>query len=78
MAEFYAIVWRGKDKGIEVTPHKYRNGLYQVKRRKRDRPTYVELHELAEYIEDGYGVRMGNRDERHPPGLFMPESIRIR
>jgi hypothetical protein len=75
MLQLYAIVDRGQNKGIRVEPHKYRNGKYKVARRKDDRPIQVELVEIESYIKRGYGVRMGNKLKRHPPGLFMPKSI---
>jgi hypothetical protein len=71
----YAIVQRGQDSGIRVEPHKYADGKYHVSRKKEDPPIKVDLDEIESYIRRGYGVRMGNRLKRHPPGLFMPESI---
>jgi hypothetical protein len=75
MRRLYAIVDRGQNKGTRVEPHKYRNGKYKVARRKEDRPIQVEFVEIESYIKRGYGVRMGNKLKRHPPGLFMPKSI---
>lgn len=74
MAYLYAIVKRGGNVGITVTPHEYANGKYHVARRKEDMPIEVDYAEIPDYVRRGYGVRMGA--EGHPPGLFMPESIR--
>lgn len=74
-SNLYAIVQRGQNLGIRVTPHKYADGKYHVARKKEDRPIKVELAQIESYIRRGYGVRMSNRLERHPPGLFTPKSI---
>jgi hypothetical protein len=71
----YAIVRRGHNRGIRVTPHKYADGTYHVARKKEDPPKKVRLEEIVSWLRIGYGLRMSNRLERHPPGLFMPESI---
>ena len=73
--DLYAIVQRGKNAGIRVTPHKYRDGKYHVAREKEDSPVRVDADEVKSYIRRGYGLRMGNRLAGHPPGLFMPQSI---
>jgi hypothetical protein len=70
-----AIVKRGQNKGIRVTPHKYTDGTYHVARKKEEPPTKVALDEVVSYVRRGYGVRMGDRLKKHPPGLFMPKSI---
>lgn len=75
MVYLYGIVKRGKNAGITVTPHRYANGKYKVAKRKEDTPIEVDFREIADYIRQGYGVRMGNTSESHPPGLFMPPSI---
>jgi hypothetical protein len=71
----YAIVKRGKNKGIIVTPHEYENGKYRVARRKEDIPLEVDQHELEPSLGRGLGIRMSNKDANHPPGLFRPKSI---
>ena len=69
------MVKRGKHAGITVTPHRYANGKYHVAKRKEDAPIEVDYGDIAAYVQRDYGVRMGNEDENHPPGLFMPRSI---
>jgi len=76
MPHLYAIVERGQNRGIHVTPHKYANGKYHVAKKKGDRPVEVDLDEIESYIKRGFGVRMSNKLKRHPPGLFRPISIR--
>jgi hypothetical protein len=72
----YAEVRRGKNTGIRVTPHKYRNGKYRVATKKEEPYVEVDLDEIVSWIKRGYGVRMSSRLDRHPPGLIRPQSIR--
>ena len=72
----FAIVWRGKNIGLRLTPHKYKNGIYHVARKKGGPYFDVDLDEIPSWIERGYGLRMSNTSENHPPGLIMPQSIR--
>jgi hypothetical protein len=71
----HSVVKRGQNKGIIVKPHKYEDGRYRVAKKKEDIPIHVSLDELESYVARGYGVRMGNKQMKHPPGLFMPNSI---
>jgi hypothetical protein len=71
----YAFVKRGKNRGIIVTPHKYEDGKYRVARRKEDIHIAVDQNELKPAIARGLGIRMGNKQAGHSPGLFMPKSI---
>jgi hypothetical protein len=70
----YAVVWRGKNFGIRLTPHKYKDGTYHVARKKGEY-IHVGFDEIIPRIRDGYGLRMSNPSEKHPPGLIMPQSI---
>ena len=70
-----AIVQRGQNRGIRVTPHKYANGKYHVAKKKEDLPIEVDYGEIKSYLAKGYGVRMSNKLKKHPPGLFMSASI---
>ena len=70
-----AIVQRGQNRGIRVTPHKYSNGKYHVARKKEDLPIEVDYDEIESYLKRGYGVRMSNKLKQHRPGLFIPASI---
>jgi len=73
--KLYAIVQRGQNRGTRFTPHRYADGKYHVARKKEATPIKVDFDEIESYIRRGYGVRKGNKLERHPPGLFMPKSI---
>jgi len=74
----YAIVKRGNNTGIEVEPTRYRDGKYRVAKRKEGPWKMADLHELPSYVRRGYGIRMGNKKEKHSAGLFMPRSILTR
>jgi hypothetical protein len=71
----YAEVKRGQNIGIRLTPHKYRNGKYHVAKKKGGPYFDVDFDDIASWVRRGYGVRMSNKPQKHPPGLIMPESI---
>jgi hypothetical protein len=71
----YAEVKRGQNVGIRLTPHKYRNGKYRVARKKGGPYTDVGFEEIVSWIRRGYGVRMSNKLQEHPPGLIRAESV---
>ena len=64
----YAVVWRGKNIGIRLMPHKYKDGKYHVAREK-GKYIHVDFDEIIPRIRDGYGVRMGNNLQKHHPDL---------
>ena len=72
----YAEVLRGQNVGIRLTPHKYRNGKYRVARKKGGPYTDVDFDEIVSWIQRGHGVRMSNKQQKHPPGLISAESIK--
>jgi hypothetical protein len=71
----FAIVERGENKGIRVTPHKYKDGRYQIAKHRDGPYLRVSYDEIVSRIRQGYGVRMSNKQEQHRPGLFKPQSI---
>jgi hypothetical protein len=72
----FCIVPRGKKKGIRSYPWQHRDGTFHVMKKKGDEPIRVNNEgDLKSYLERGYSVRMGNKNEGHPPGLVRPESI---
>jgi hypothetical protein len=73
----FATVSRGNNKGIRVTPNLYEDGTYHVSKKKEDEPILVRNYaDLEGWVARGYGIRMGNKENRHPPGLQSPKSIR--
>jgi restriction system protein len=72
----YAVVQRGRNKGIRVFPWPYDDGRFAVTKKKGEPYTFVDTErQIARYLALGYLLRMGNKREHHPPGLFSPESI---
>ena len=72
----YAKVKRGRDKGIQVTPHKFSDHTYHVRiGGRRNRIEKVGYDELKSYIRRGYMVWMSNKQHRHSAGGFAPRSI---
>ena len=70
---------RGKNQGIILTPHKYKDGHYVVSktRYKSNQINVSSLHEVYEFFKKGYGVRMGNAEYKVSPSLITPDSIKI-
>ena len=75
----FFVVSRGKNAGIRLTPHRFKDGTYHVLRRKGDEPVQVKTEEeIQRYLDRGYLLRMSNRQEGHPPSGIMPDSIQGR
>jgi hypothetical protein len=62
----FAIVQRGQNRGIRVTPHKYANGKYHVAKKKEDLAIEVDYHEIESYLKRGY-----------KPALLRPVSFSV-
>jgi hypothetical protein len=72
----FAIVARGKKRGVRSIPWRHKDGNFHVLKNKGDAPILVKTEdEIKCYLQKGYGVRMGNKEEGHPPGLVKPDSI---
>ena len=76
MPPLCAIVERGQNTGVQVTPHKFSNGKYLVAKRKGVKPVEVDPNEMESSSKRGIGARMSKHLKRHPPGGFRPTSIR--
>jgi hypothetical protein len=73
----FTIIERGKNRGVRSTPWRHKDGTFHVLMKKGDDPIRVETEdEMKRYLQRGYGIRMGNKEEGHPPGLVRPKSIR--
>ena len=69
-----ATVMRGKNTGILLMPHIYKDGMYVVSKT-RFECDYIRVPSLdavATHIADGYSVRMSNPEE----GVVAPSLIR--
>lgn len=71
----FTVRW-GKNKGIQLHPHRFRDGAFHVMRKKGDTPTSVKSEgDLESWVERGYCLRMSNKKENHSPSLIAPNSI---
>jgi hypothetical protein len=75
----FFVVARGKNAGIRLTPHRFKDGMYHVLRRKGDTPIPVKNEDdVEDYLDRGYLLRMSNRREHHPPSGIASDSIQGR
>ncbi len=74
-----SVVKRGAEVGIELSPHKHRDGCY-VASRTRFAVDYVRVksvNELKILADAGFSIRMSNQDsqQHRSPSLIAPSSI---
>jgi hypothetical protein len=74
IGDLYAIIARGKNKGIKLYPHRHEDGMYVVSptRFERDYIRVPSKEELAEWLSKGYRLRMSNS----AAGVSAPSLIR--
>jgi hypothetical protein len=74
----FAIVRRGKNAGVRLVPHRYKeDDRYRVCLGKQG--PYIPIadeRDIPEYLANGYSLNMSSGDEGHNPSLIRPESIR--
>ena len=75
-AMLYYEVRRGSDKGTRLTPHRYRDKRFRVRKRAGDPWTAVEETEIESYLSQGYILRMSAKG--HSPSGISPDSIKGR
>jgi hypothetical protein len=73
---FTCRVSSGQNIGIQLTPHRFRDGAFRVSKAKEG-PYFAVKDELAieTYLGHGCSLRMSNKRDRHSPSLIPPESI---
>jgi hypothetical protein len=72
----FAIVSRGRNSGIRLLPHRYKDNRYHVSLGKEG--PYVPIsddRDIPRYLANGYSLRMSNSAKNHNPSLIAPESI---
>ncbi len=73
-----AFTRRGREKGNLLEPHPYPGGQFVVsKTRFKKDYVYVAKSEIADYIRQGYSVRMSDPVTHRSPRLISPKSIKI-
>ena len=70
-------VKRGKEAGMVLSPHKYKDGRYVVcKSNKREDYVRVDtLEEVLEHIKQGYRVQMGGKGRA--PSLISADRLTV-
>jgi hypothetical protein len=78
IGDLYAVIARGKNKGLKLYPHRHEDEMYVVSptRFARDYVRVPSKEGLAEWLSQGYGLRMSNSDAGvSAPSLVRPASI---
>jgi hypothetical protein len=73
----FATVSRGKNRGIRLLPHRFRDDRYHVQLGKQG--PYIPVSDSRDipcYLANGYSLQMSDRAESVTPSLIRPESIR--
>jgi hypothetical protein len=73
----FAIVSRGKNSGMRLLPHRYRDNRFRVSL--GDEGPSIPIsddRDIPCYLANGYSLRMSDSAESHNPSLISPESIR--
>jgi hypothetical protein len=66
----------GKDMGVRLTPHRFRDWNFRASRGKFGPHRFVHAEsELIQYIRQGWSIRMSNPQASCPPSLITPKSI---
>jgi hypothetical protein len=73
----FAKVSRGKNLGIRLRPHRFKDNRYHVQLGKEGPYIPITDHrDIPAYLANGYSLQMSNRAENPTPSLVRPESIR--
>jgi len=73
----FAIVRRGKNYGVRLLPHLFKDNRYRVSLTRQG--PYIPLaddRDIPEYLANGYSLSMSNKAESHNPTLIKPDSVR--
>ena len=74
------VVQKGKEAGVMLVPHRYRNGTYLASKCKEGPHFRVDsTEELITHMVNGHYIRMSNPETLHhrTPRLIHPASIRV-
>ena len=79
MPKLRYIVLRGRNAGVELSPHLYEDGFFHAhKTNSRNDPEGKQVKteaELIDLVRSGYHVRMSNLQKGHAPSTVKPEII---
>jgi hypothetical protein len=72
----FATVSRGKNLGVRLLPHRFKDNRYRVQLGKEGPYIPVtDYREIPSYLANGYSLLMSNKSDRHTPTLIRPQSI---
>lgn len=71
---FYYDVRRGDDVGVRLTPHRYRDDRYRVRKNASAQWIPIEENQIEAYLAKGYMLRMSAKG--HSPSGISAHSIR--
>jgi hypothetical protein len=74
------VVQKGKEAGVLLVPHRYRDGKFLASKRKQGPHFRVgSTEELLTHMVSGHYIGMSNPETRHHrvPRLIRPQSIRV-
>ena len=73
----FARVSRGKNLGVRLLPHRFKDNRYHVHLGKEGPYIPVtDYRDIPSYLANGYSLQMSSKTEEHTPSLIRPESIR--
>jgi hypothetical protein len=72
MALYYEVR-HGNDKGVKLTPHRYRDNRFRMRKKPGQPWIAVEEHEIESYLKKGYILRMSAKG--HSLSGIAPDSI---
>lgn len=78
MAKITAQVLKGKNAGVQLTPHRYPNGSFRVSlasNKAADAVDVFDEDDLPAWLRMGYGVRMSGHGVA--PSIYTLKSLRI-
>lgn len=70
----YYLVRHGKDSGMKLTPHRYPDRRFRMRKKAGDPWIPVEEREIESYLEKGYILRMSAKG--HSASGICRESIK--
>jgi hypothetical protein len=74
----FAIVRRGKNSGVRLFPHRYKeDGRFHVSlTREGPHIPLFDDRDIPDYLANGYSLGMSNKSANYNPTLIKPDSIR--
>jgi hypothetical protein len=69
----------GKEPGVVLKPHRFRNGKFKASEFKGGRSEWADSEEdLKRFLRKGWSIRMSNPDSEHhrAPSLIVPAFVR--